>query len=1504
MNKRVKNKTTKTAKSKLTLWTILTVFLLFVFSPLLTEIKSTYDSNATHSGIVYAASDGANNQNQKKEEEKGEEATKGAGDAKEKKEETTEEPNTLNSLEQIFFDILTAVGLAIMNFFGSILVMFIEILIAVFSFTQFIDTPAVDIGWVVIRDISNIGIVIALMIIAFSMVFNVKKYASAQLLVRLVIAAVLVNFSLLIAGLIVDLGQVIMMTFVNAFKDLIAGSLVTGFGIEKLVSLAKGDGVASYVTDTGASAMLGAILLGIIMLIVACAVILAFIAVMLQRIMYIWMLVIFSPAAFVAPLLPGGDAWIAQWRSKFFDQVAIGPILAFGFWLSMRVLTQVSANQSVIALSIQGTDNDNAKVARFLSEAAAPQAIFDFMVTVALLIGTLILAQKAGGIAGQFAGNISNKLKNTGMKALKKTVKYGGLAAVGGAAFGGFGLALTAPMIRNQMRKIGAGKGLAATLIKKGGKKLGNKMPRTGGFIEAAGSGKIPVFSEFAKDRQFARDKERQRGVTRLAGKLGIGENSAEMLSKVPILSYMPGLGKTNTGIALSKIASDRINAKRSADIINAGTRDGATAEEIAAAKSEVEAMLKSNTFTADGASNRTKLLMEKLKNNDNLSGMFTEVVNDTSRGIGKSKITNMQKALLSIEKSGQGSSVVTSVKEGIDASNDGVREFSSDEIPESAIRYSQAPATAEQKLIADYEAFSKRPEHEGKSEEEIMREFAKEQALRERTAPERAGDEESAIGSGVGAPGSALPAGSSITAPQANITAPGASYPSGTVLDATGKPISSDQLQEDALKDVSNDEIAQKVEELKSAKTNLEDEYAKTAPVSEGGITISSYGRTDAQGNYKSNRLAVGFDKLKQQLEADYAAMGKELPGELKSLGDPDKEGLNLHGAQVEPVREAMMNMLASQYDAFENANSSDDKLTALKLSGKDIKGRQKGESEKAFEERLSRDFERAKEQIGNAIVHLSDSDLVRQEGLELINKNRKVVGERKSAKGVLRHESEHTNLRKLDSDGSGRQRVTDAVNSDENTALRRRMHEHLKGRKDYAGSADYMDAHSVEEYMADIAAGRIKDSDMERVKKRHFVSDETAQANDDKLSKYLYKKRKDRKTADRLMQEVRKAEKSGDALGLADAVRRLQEFYAGKVNEIGTKKEFGINPETGKTFSAKELFDQSTTGRAIGDLAHTLGMGDIVSYETGRKNIEQRYNEGIAKQEEIIHTPPAFVKYAQKKEMYKAKKKLSTLQSERKHALDEYDNKHINESGSVSYLNQVRDTKKKYAEKRGALEKNRKQLTPQEYEKQKALLVVQERNEINKINPSKSAKLRSAVETISSREKTQNVVKHVDERVASHTRRLVDRREATAEIQNAPSVRKLNQQKQQINIPDIGADVREAIRDGFSQAVKDMPAIPRDIEGLRKLMPDSQGGIFERGPLVRLLKGVNAMVKATGNLDRHQRNSMGALNNSIKHLRDNVPQDPGKATDLEIMATMNNPETRKHMETLLKSS
>jgi len=116
--------------------------------------------------------------------------------------------------------ILIAIGtiaVLITVLFGSLNTIIIGALVNLTKYNNFINEPSITAAWVVVRDLCNMFFILILLVIAFATILRLPNYEWKKLLPKLLIMAILINFSKTICGLIIDFTQVIMLTFVNTW---------------------------------------------------------------------------------------------------------------------------------------------------------------------------------------------------------------------------------------------------------------------------------------------------------------------------------------------------------------------------------------------------------------------------------------------------------------------------------------------------------------------------------------------------------------------------------------------------------------------------------------------------------------------------------------------------------------------------------------------------------------------------------------------------------------------------------------------------------------------------------------------------------------------------------------------------------------------------------------------------------------------------------------------------------------------------------------------------------------------------------------------------------------------------------------------------------------------------------------------------------------------------------------------------------------------------------------
>lgn len=318
---------------------------------------------------------------------------------------------------------------------GVILALVIKVLVIVAQYSDFIGSAAVTAGWKIVRDLCNMFFVLVLLIIAFATILKIENYSYKKYLPKLILMAILINFSKTICGLLIDFAQVIMLTFVNAFKDVAGGNLITNLGITDVLTLAKDN------ADVGFWAIIGAYGLGLIYILIAFVVMVTMLAMLVMRIVMIWIYIVLSPAAYLFSAFPGGQKYASQWWDEFTKNLIVGPVLAFFIWLSFISLqapgnipgfasdetsAEKLASSDMNIDTSAATTNQSSETPFTASKASTPSVLIKFIIGIGMLIGGLKISQEIGGAAGSIAGK--------GMAAIQK----GGIArkALGKVASG------------------------------------------------------------------------------------------------------------------------------------------------------------------------------------------------------------------------------------------------------------------------------------------------------------------------------------------------------------------------------------------------------------------------------------------------------------------------------------------------------------------------------------------------------------------------------------------------------------------------------------------------------------------------------------------------------------------------------------------------------------------------------------------------------------------------------------------------------------------------------------------------------------------------------------------------------------------------------------------------------------------------------------------------------------------------------------------------------------
>ncbi|MBI1961012.1 MAG: hypothetical protein HYS43_01930 [Candidatus Liptonbacteria bacterium] len=294
--------------------------------------------------------------------------------------------------------------------------------------SQIITSPAVQLGWIVSRDLANLGFVLVIIAIAFATVLQWSSYGMKALLAKLIVAAVLINFSLPIAGVFIDFAGTITGFFIqnstpeNAHD--FGTALATAFAPQRLLDVKSSDEISDIITQEagrGFSAI-ASLVFALVFNGVAIISFLALAAMFFVRFLALTILMVISPMAWLCFAFPNLSGYAGKWWSEFLRWTFFAPAVSFFIYLAMyTTLNRGQFLESALA-PIDETIRDVGK--GFVQNDFVTNAT-DMILLTGLLMGGLVVANKLG-IAGADIG-----LKYANAYAKKVTVGAGGAAAGG-----------------------------------------------------------------------------------------------------------------------------------------------------------------------------------------------------------------------------------------------------------------------------------------------------------------------------------------------------------------------------------------------------------------------------------------------------------------------------------------------------------------------------------------------------------------------------------------------------------------------------------------------------------------------------------------------------------------------------------------------------------------------------------------------------------------------------------------------------------------------------------------------------------------------------------------------------------------------------------------------------------------------------------------------------------------------------------------------------------------
>lgn len=219
--------------------------------------------------------------------------------------------------------------------------------------------------WKVVRDIINILFIFGFIYIGIKTILDSQKSETRRTLGYLIIAALMINFSLYITEVVIDFSNI---AATQVYQQVVSGGLASGAVANTNNPMAVGAqslagafwdvaGVSSFFggegmpPDLDSGQVIVYSIFMMIFLIIAGSIFFMGALLLIKRFIALTLYLIFSPAMFIGWIFPAFSSKQESWREGFINQAFVAPVFLFMLYLSLTLLQKLR-----LASGFTGTD--------------------------------------------------------------------------------------------------------------------------------------------------------------------------------------------------------------------------------------------------------------------------------------------------------------------------------------------------------------------------------------------------------------------------------------------------------------------------------------------------------------------------------------------------------------------------------------------------------------------------------------------------------------------------------------------------------------------------------------------------------------------------------------------------------------------------------------------------------------------------------------------------------------------------------------------------------------------------------------------------------------------------------------------------------------------------------------------------------------------------------------------------------------------------------------------
>jgi hypothetical protein len=273
----------------------------------------------------------------------------------------------------------------------------------------------IDIAWTAVRDLSNMFFIFVLLFIAIQTILGLAGGSAKRWLSHVIIAALLINFSLFLTGVVIDAGNILAMGFWDKMQTTQAGATDSSASMQlmqglKLQTIGDPKDATGKPIEQSQQVQLFAYIGGSLVMLVAGYVFLAGAVMMIIRTVTLMILMIVSPFAFLGFALPKGGGFANQWFSKLISNTFVAPAFLAMLYIDSLIINSTDLNTM--------TKADATKFgAAFGGDPSSLAIIYHYVLVIILILASLTVANAVSSGAGSTGGAWAKKILGGGAAA-------------------------------------------------------------------------------------------------------------------------------------------------------------------------------------------------------------------------------------------------------------------------------------------------------------------------------------------------------------------------------------------------------------------------------------------------------------------------------------------------------------------------------------------------------------------------------------------------------------------------------------------------------------------------------------------------------------------------------------------------------------------------------------------------------------------------------------------------------------------------------------------------------------------------------------------------------------------------------------------------------------------------------------------------------------------------------------------------------------------------------